>query len=102
MSDIVATPSTRSTSTRRRLGVSTDGRPGDGNRPLSTHRSCESIHPELASLATVYDPSDQNMQVFIADLEEALRGTDIELVEATIAGTRTSPRRRAACSAAPT
>ncbi len=45
------------------------------------------IHPELASLGTVYDPSNQNMQVFIADLEEALEGTDIELVEATISGT---------------
>ncbi len=45
------------------------------------------IHPELASLGTVYDPSNQNMQVFIADLKETLQGTDIELVEATIAGT---------------
>ena len=45
------------------------------------------IHPELASLGTVYDPSNQNMQVFVADLKEALQGTDIELVEATIAGT---------------
>ena len=45
------------------------------------------IHPELASLGTVYDPSNQNMQVWVADLKEALQGTDIELVEATIAGT---------------
>jgi putative ABC transport system substrate-binding protein len=46
-----------------------------------------SIHPDLASLGTVYDPSNQNMQVFIADLEQALQGADIDLVEATITGT---------------
>jgi putative tryptophan/tyrosine transport system substrate-binding protein len=45
------------------------------------------IHPELGSLGTVYDPSNQNMQVFVADLRDAVQGTDIELVEATIAGT---------------
>jgi putative ABC transport system substrate-binding protein len=45
------------------------------------------IHPELASLGTVYDPSNQNLQVFVAGLKEALQGTDIELVEATVAGT---------------
>ena len=45
------------------------------------------IHPELTSLGTVYDPSNQNMQVFVADLKASLQDTDIELVEATIAGT---------------
>ena len=61
------------------------------------------IHPELASLGTVYDPSNQNMQVFVADLEEALQGTDIELAwRPPSPAPWTSPRRRAACSAAPT
>jgi putative ABC transport system substrate-binding protein len=44
------------------------------------------IHPELTSLGTVYDPSNQNMQVWFAALSEALRGTDIDLVEATVSG----------------
>lgn len=45
------------------------------------------IHPDLARLGTVYDPSNQNMQVWVAGLKDALQDTDIELVEATVSGT---------------
>jgi putative ABC transport system substrate-binding protein len=43
--------------------------------------------PEPRRLGTVYDPSNQNMQVWVADLTAAVQAEgDIELVEATISG----------------
>lgn len=45
------------------------------------------IHPDAASIGTVYDPSNQNLQVWVADLKKALEGTDVELVESTVAST---------------
>lgn len=45
------------------------------------------IHPDARSIGTVYDPSNQNMQVWVADLRQAVAELDLELTEATIAGT---------------
>lgn len=44
-----------------------------------------SIEPAPTRLGTIYDPSNQNMQVWIADLEEAVADAGIELETASIA-----------------
>jgi putative ABC transport system substrate-binding protein len=41
------------------------------------------VHPDLAELGTVYDPANQNMQVWIEDLRSAVDARGIELVEAS-------------------
>lgn len=43
------------------------------------------VEPAPTSLGTVYDPSNQNMQVWIADLEEAAAEAGIDLETASIA-----------------
>lgn len=45
------------------------------------------VHPDISSVGTVYDPSNQNMQVWVSGLSAALDERDIELVEATVSGT---------------
>jgi putative ABC transport system substrate-binding protein len=40
------------------------------------------VHPDLTRIGTVYDPANQNMQVWIEDLRAAVADRDIELVEA--------------------
>ncbi|AYN30542.1 putative ABC transporter substrate-binding protein [Streptomyces albus] len=42
--------------------------------------------PRPRSLGTIYDPSNQNMSLWIAELRKALRGTRITLVDATVSG----------------
>jgi putative ABC transport system substrate-binding protein len=45
------------------------------------------VHPDIATLGTVHDPSNQSQQVWVPALERALDAEGIDLVEATIAGT---------------
>jgi putative ABC transport system substrate-binding protein len=42
--------------------------------------------PMPRRLGTVYDPSNQNMQVWVADLTAAVEAQGLELVEATVSG----------------
>lgn len=45
------------------------------------------IHPDLASIGTVYDPSNQNLQVWMEDLRAAAdEQGGLEVVEATVSG----------------
>ena len=44
------------------------------------------MQPDLASIGTVYDPSNQNMQVWTAALQSAADAAGIEIAEATISG----------------
>jgi len=43
------------------------------------------LHPDLATVGTLYDPSNQNMQVWTDDLRTAAADLDLELAEATVA-----------------
>ncbi len=43
------------------------------------------VSPPLARLGTVYDPSNQNLQVWVADLEEAVAEAGMTLETATVA-----------------
>ncbi|MDY7104983.1 MAG: ABC transporter substrate-binding protein [Actinomycetota bacterium] len=45
------------------------------------------VHPDLASIGTVHDPANQNMQVWVEDLRATTTERDIELVEASATGT---------------
>jgi putative ABC transport system substrate-binding protein len=45
------------------------------------------IHPDIRTVGTVYDPSNQSQQVWVPALGQALDAAGIELVEATVAGT---------------
>lgn len=42
--------------------------------------------PELTTLGTVYDPANQNMQTWIADLQDAVADAGLTLEEATVTG----------------
>lgn len=44
------------------------------------------IQPDIKTIGTVYDPSNQNMQVWTADLKVAVEAAGLTLSEATIAG----------------
>lgn len=43
------------------------------------------VEPAPASIGTIYDPSNQNMQVWVGDLEEAVAEAGLELETASIA-----------------
>ena len=43
------------------------------------------IHPDASTVGTLYDPSNQNMQVWIKDLKTAIEAHGLSLKEATIA-----------------
>lgn len=43
------------------------------------------VEPAPTSIGTIYDPSNQNMQVWVADLEEAVAEAGVELETASIA-----------------
>lgn len=43
------------------------------------------VTPRPARLGTVYDPANQNLQVWVADLKKALASRDLTLTEATVA-----------------
>lgn len=44
------------------------------------------IQPDLTSVGTVYDPSNQNMQVWVKALKKAAAEDDLTVTEATISG----------------
>ncbi len=44
------------------------------------------LHPDLSTIGTVYDPSNQNMQIWVAALKDAAASAGLEVSEATIAG----------------
>jgi putative ABC transport system substrate-binding protein len=55
----------------------------------------QAVHPDLERLGTVYDPANQNMQVWIDDLRTTLDDRGIELVEAAAsASTEVEPATR--------
>lgn len=55
--------------------------------PASLVADIVEIHPDAETLGTVYDPSNQNLQVWIADLKRALDEAGLELIESTVAST---------------
>jgi putative ABC transport system substrate-binding protein len=45
------------------------------------------VHPDITTVGTVHDPSNQSQQVWVPALDQALEAAGVELVEATVAGT---------------
>lgn len=46
----------------------------------------QALHPDLGSVGTVYDPSNQNLQVWVDALRTAADTAGIDVVESTISG----------------
>lgn len=53
--------------------------------PAEILAELEKVEPAPTSIGTIYDPSNQNMQVWVADLEEAAAEAGVELETASIA-----------------
>lgn len=46
----------------------------------------QQLHPDMQTVGTVYDPSNQNMQIWVAALRDAAAAAGLQVSEATIAG----------------